>query len=74
MPRDRDSISLYVSGFKDNTRPSDLATLFEPHGRIVDGATVSRPWNANSDKLYLEQTTTPEHQEDSLTFSTENQG
>ncbi|KAF9920191.1 hypothetical protein FBU30_010023 [Linnemannia zychae] len=37
-PRDRqnDSISLYVSGFKDSTRPSDLATLFEPHGRIAD--------------------------------------
>ncbi|KAF9320353.1 Serine/arginine-rich splicing factor 12 [Linnemannia elongata] len=37
-PRDRqnDAISLYVSGFKDTTRPSDLATLFEPHGRIAD--------------------------------------
>ncbi|KAG0313522.1 Serine/arginine-rich splicing factor 12 [Linnemannia gamsii] len=37
-PRDRqnDAISLYVSGFKDSTRPSDLATLFEPHGRIAD--------------------------------------
>ncbi|KAG0235652.1 hypothetical protein BGW42_004891 [Actinomortierella wolfii] len=37
MPRDRnDSISLYVSGFKDSTRPSDLASIFEPHGRIAD--------------------------------------
>ncbi|KAF9905207.1 Serine/arginine-rich splicing factor 10 [Linnemannia zychae] len=37
-PRDRrnDAVSLYVSGFKDNTRPSDLATLFEPHGRVAD--------------------------------------
>ncbi|KAK3831492.1 MAG: SC35-like splicing factor SCL30a, 30a kd [Linnemannia gamsii] len=37
-PRDRqnDAISLYVSGFKETTRPSDLATLFEPHGRIAD--------------------------------------
>ncbi|KAF8983401.1 Arginine/serine-rich splicing factor scl25a transcript I [Entomortierella lignicola] len=38
MPRDRNdnSVSLHVSGFKDNTRPSDLASLFEPHGRISD--------------------------------------
>ncbi|KAF9128640.1 hypothetical protein BGW39_004859 [Mortierella sp. 14UC] len=37
-PRDRrnDAVSLYVSGFKDNTRPSDLATLFESHGRVAD--------------------------------------
>ncbi|KAF8947768.1 hypothetical protein BGZ47_008010 [Haplosporangium gracile] len=37
-PRDRqnEAVSLYVSGFKDSTRPSDLATLFEPHGRIAD--------------------------------------
>ncbi|KAG9060995.1 hypothetical protein KI688_007825 [Linnemannia hyalina] len=37
-PRDRqnDAISLYVSGFKETTRPSDLATLFESHGRIAD--------------------------------------
>ncbi|KAI9238135.1 hypothetical protein MVEG_11523 [Podila verticillata NRRL 6337] len=37
MPRDRnEGVSLYVSGFRDNTRPSDLASLFEPHGRIAD--------------------------------------
>ncbi|GJJ71825.1 hypothetical protein EMPS_04182 [Entomortierella parvispora] len=38
MPRDRsdNSVSLYVSGFKDNIRPSDLAVLFEPHGKIAD--------------------------------------
>ncbi|KAF8928831.1 hypothetical protein BGZ58_009339 [Dissophora ornata] len=38
MPRDRNdnAVSLHVSGFKDNTRPSDLASLFEPHGRISD--------------------------------------
>ncbi|KAF9556850.1 hypothetical protein EC968_007933 [Mortierella alpina] len=38
MPRDRNenAISLHVSGFKDNTRPSDLAELFEVHGRIAD--------------------------------------
>ncbi|KAF9143289.1 hypothetical protein BGX30_000881 [Mortierella sp. GBA39] len=37
-PRDRqnDAVSLYVSGFKETTRPSDLATLFESHGRIAD--------------------------------------
>lgn len=38
MPRDRNDnpVSLHVSGFKENTRPSDLAALFEPHGRIDD--------------------------------------
>ncbi|KAF9924839.1 hypothetical protein BGZ75_009112 [Mortierella antarctica] len=38
MPRDRNenALSLHVSGFKDNTRPSDLAELFEAHGRIAD--------------------------------------
>ncbi|KAG0312874.1 Arginine/serine-rich splicing factor scl25a transcript I [Dissophora globulifera] len=38
MPRERNdnAVSLHVSGFKDNTRPSDLASLFEPHGRIAD--------------------------------------
>ncbi|KAF9954419.1 Serine/arginine-rich splicing factor 12 [Mortierella alpina] len=38
MPRDRNenAISLHVSGFKDNVRPSDLAELFETHGRIAD--------------------------------------
>ncbi|KAG0054017.1 hypothetical protein BGZ83_012093 [Gryganskiella cystojenkinii] len=38
MPRDRhdNSLSLYVSGFKDNIRPSDLAVLFEPFGKIAD--------------------------------------
>ncbi|KAG0196200.1 hypothetical protein BGX28_010426, partial [Mortierella sp. GBA30] len=38
MPRDRNdnTISLHVSGFKDSTRPSDLAELFEAHGRISD--------------------------------------
>ncbi|KAK3820079.1 MAG: hypothetical protein J3Q66DRAFT_336190 [Benniella sp.] len=38
MPRDRSDnpVSLHVSGFKENTRPSDLAALFEPHGRIDD--------------------------------------
>ncbi|KAF9105002.1 hypothetical protein BGX27_009854 [Mortierella sp. AM989] len=38
MPRDRNdnTVSLHVSGFKDTTRPSDLASLFEQHGRISD--------------------------------------
>ncbi|KAF9952983.1 hypothetical protein BGZ70_000404 [Mortierella alpina] len=38
MPRERNenALSLHVSGFKDNTRPSDLAELFEAHGRIAD--------------------------------------
>ncbi|KAG0050463.1 hypothetical protein BGZ83_004775 [Gryganskiella cystojenkinii] len=36
MPRNNDGISLHVSGFKDNTRPSDLAGVFESYGRIAD--------------------------------------
>ncbi|KAG0356796.1 Arginine/serine-rich splicing factor scl25a transcript I [Gamsiella multidivaricata] len=38
MPRDRNdnTVSLHVSGFKENTRPSDLASLFEAFGRIAD--------------------------------------
>ncbi|KAG0256636.1 Serine/arginine-rich splicing factor 12, partial [Mortierella polycephala] len=38
MHRERNdtSLSLHVSGFKDNVRPSDLANLFEPHGRLSD--------------------------------------
>ncbi|KAF9435655.1 hypothetical protein BGZ76_005795 [Entomortierella beljakovae] len=37
-PRDRNNepLSLHVSGFKDSTRPSDLASLFEQHGTIAD--------------------------------------
>ncbi|GJJ76434.1 hypothetical protein EMPS_08793 [Entomortierella parvispora] len=37
MRRDNSNgTSIHVSGFKDSTRPSDLAVLFEPYGRIAD--------------------------------------
>ncbi|KAG0199779.1 hypothetical protein BGX33_011460 [Mortierella sp. NVP41] len=70
-PRDRqnDAISLYVSGFKDSTRPSDLANLFEPHGRIADG--MSPSFNALAfDFAGNLSTSTLAFPEDSLTSST----
>ncbi|KAK3820201.1 MAG: hypothetical protein J3Q66DRAFT_336504 [Benniella sp.] len=36
MPRNNNPLSLHVSGFRDNTRPSDLAAIFEPFGKISD--------------------------------------
>ncbi|KAI1315514.1 hypothetical protein EDD11_000695 [Mortierella claussenii] len=43
MPRDNNAPSLHVSGFRDSTRPSELAEIFEPFGRILDDYYTGAP-------------------------------